>query len=266
MELTEVGISKELNDIIVDKGYKVVRIDTNVSEGESYLKQDVRGSYEIYKATDDFSYAELLPIVEPLAPKKVTLTDIEANIASEHYFTAADGYRSNPCYDPSGHPHEPLPAPAPLELLTFCVLVLRNGFTVTGESACVSPENFNAELGRKIARQKAIEKVWPLMGYELCSTLRSINQLQQTGENNLPSRTKGLNMHWQPIETCPKENGKRYLIAKDCGPNTLPSVSIVFGIDGQSGWIYSDASVKTIEDHGYRATHWMPLPALPGEA
>ena len=102
-----------------------------------------------------------------LTAPRVTPADIEANIVSEHYFTAADAYRSNPCYDPNGHPHEPLPAPAPLELLTFCVLVLRNGFTVTGESACASPENFDAELGRKIARQNAINKVWPLMGYAL---------------------------------------------------------------------------------------------------
>ena len=57
--------------------------------------------------------------------------------------------------------------PQALRLLTFCVLVLRNGFTVTGESACASPENFDAELGRKIARQNAINKVWPLMGYAL---------------------------------------------------------------------------------------------------
>lgn len=54
-----------------------------------------------------------------------------------------------------------------LNLLTFCVLVLKNGFTVTGESACASPENFDAELGRKIARQNACQKIWPLMGYEL---------------------------------------------------------------------------------------------------
>ena len=98
---------------------------------------------------------------------RVTPADIEAEIASEHYFTAADGYRSNPCYDPNGHPHEPLPAPAPLELLTFCVLVLRNGFTVTGESACASPENFNAEIGRRIARENAVNKVWPLLGFRL---------------------------------------------------------------------------------------------------
>ena len=58
-----------------------------------------------------------------------------------------------------------------LGLLTFCVLVLKNGFTVTGESACASPENFDAEIGRKIARQNAINKVWPLMGYELRSKL-----------------------------------------------------------------------------------------------
>jgi hypothetical protein len=59
------------------------------------------------------------------------------------------------------------PALQALGLLTFCVLVLKNGFTVTGESACASPENFDAELGRKIARQSAIAKVWPLMGYAL---------------------------------------------------------------------------------------------------
>jgi Phage protein (N4 Gp49/phage Sf6 gene 66) family len=61
---------------------------------------------------------------------------------------------------------------APLNLLTFCVLVLKNGFTVTGESACASPENFDAELGRKIARGNAIAKIWPLMGYALKSKLQ----------------------------------------------------------------------------------------------
>ena len=54
-----------------------------------------------------------------------------------------------------------------LGLLTFYVLVLKNGFTVTGESACASPENFDAELGRKIARQNAVAKIWPLLGFSL---------------------------------------------------------------------------------------------------
>lgn len=65
-----------------------------------------------------------------------------------------------------------VPIPEPLFLLTFCVIVLRNGFTVTGESACASPENFDAEIGRKIARENAVRKIWPLMGYELRSRLQ----------------------------------------------------------------------------------------------
>ena len=110
-----------------------------------------------------------------LTAPRITPADIEANIAGEVYFTAADGYRSSPCYDPNGHAYDPLPAPLPLELLTFCVLVLRNGFTVTGESACASPENFDAELGRKIARQNAVNKIWPLMGYALKERLAGTN-------------------------------------------------------------------------------------------
>ena len=51
--------------------------------------------------------------------------------------------------------------------LTVCCLTLRNGFTVTGESAAASPENFDAEIGRKIARQNAREKIWALEGYLL---------------------------------------------------------------------------------------------------
>lgn len=51
--------------------------------------------------------------------------------------------------------------------LTVCVLTLENGFNVTGESACVSPENFNKEIGEKIARDNAINKIWSLEGYLL---------------------------------------------------------------------------------------------------
>jgi len=37
------------------------------------------------------------------------------------------------------------------DVLTVCVLTLENGFTVTGESACASPANYNEEIGNKIA-------------------------------------------------------------------------------------------------------------------
>ena len=51
--------------------------------------------------------------------------------------------------------------------MTICVLTLPNGFMCTGESACVSPENFDTEIGRSIARKNALDKVWMLLGYDL---------------------------------------------------------------------------------------------------
>ncbi len=112
---------------------------------------------------------------------RVTPADIEANIASEHYFTASQalvGETRGPEWQAT---------PKELDLLTFCVLVLRNGFTVTGESACASPENFDAEIGRKIARQNAVAKMWPLMGYHLRSNLHAIeSMIGKPDENDFP--------------------------------------------------------------------------------
>ena len=132
-----------------------------------------------------------------VAPR-ITPADIEANIVSEHYFTAADGARynwltedhadfdvreivqsiadgiprrSHSCTSASIDSNADVPVA--LLLLTFCVLTLRNGFTVTGQSACASPENFNAEIGRRIARENAVAAIWPFMGYELRSKLAS---------------------------------------------------------------------------------------------
>ncbi|ENU18656.1 hypothetical protein F994_02783 [Acinetobacter bohemicus ANC 3994] len=58
-------------------------------------------------------------------------------------------------------------APPPLQTLTFCILTLENGFTVTGESACASPENYDAKIGKEIAYDNAREKIWLLEGYLL---------------------------------------------------------------------------------------------------
>jgi hypothetical protein len=98
-----------------------------------------------------------------LTAPRVTPARIEEVIAGEYCFTAADAT--------SGCPQ--LPA---LALLTICVLVLKNGFTVTGESACASPENFDRELGLKIARQNAVNKIWALEGYLLKQKLADAAQ------------------------------------------------------------------------------------------
>lgn len=93
----------------------------------------------------------------------VTPTGIEAAIASEHYFTAGeavetDGAFMSPTTDPFAH------HPA-LDLLTFCVLVTKNGHTVTGEAHCQDPAKFDAETGRTEARKDAINKLWPMAVY-----------------------------------------------------------------------------------------------------
>jgi len=55
--------------------------------------------------------------------------------------------------------------------LTVCALTLKNGYQVVGESACASPQNFDAEIGRKIAFENARQKIWALEGYHLRSEL-----------------------------------------------------------------------------------------------
>lgn len=109
-------------------------------------------------------------VAKGLTAPRITQGDLERNIVSEHYFTAAEGRMGAIEQGTYSGRERPAPGDADLNalaLLTFCVLVLKNGFTVTGESACASPENFDAEIGRKIARQNAVQKIWPLMGYEL---------------------------------------------------------------------------------------------------
>lgn len=123
--------------------------------------------------TDDSAIEQEIKAKGLTAPR-ITPADIEANIVSEFYFTADEGV-----YGASGDSASCVAFPQghPMTLLTFCVLTLANGFTVTGESACASPENFDAELGRKIARANAINKIWPLMGYALKEKLHAQQQL-----------------------------------------------------------------------------------------
>jgi hypothetical protein len=131
---------------------------------------------------------------------RVTPADVEAEIVSEHYFTAADGacfqwlttdhssaeqrdavQRIAERIRTSSHASISADITAnsngvvipPLALLTFCVLVLRNGYTVVGTSACAAPENFRADVGRAVAREDAVEKVWPLLGFRLRDKLAS---------------------------------------------------------------------------------------------
>ena len=63
----------------------------------------------------------------------------------------------------------------PKTCLTVCCMTLKNGFTISGEAACVSPENFNEETGQKAAFISARNKIWALEGYLLKQRLHEIN-------------------------------------------------------------------------------------------
>lgn len=106
---------------------------------------------------------------------RVTPADIEANIVGCYYFTGDDGL-AGAHFKRRGHLEGMGDAHEELRLLTFCVLVLRNGFTVTGQSACASPENFNAEIGRRVAREDAVRQVWPLLGFRLRDQLAAMHR------------------------------------------------------------------------------------------
>lgn len=135
---------------------------------------------KLIEASPSDSAIEAEIVAKGKTAPRVTAEDIEACITSEHYFTAADGvageigarlYPSKPEDVGTEVTVKVVHVEKALELLTFCVLVLRNGFTVTGESACASPENFDPEIGRKIARNNAKQKIWPLEGYVLKTNL-----------------------------------------------------------------------------------------------
>ena len=102
---------------------------------------------------------------------RLTPDHINSVIQSVHYFTAGDGYAgalaSSEEFNSLPEGERFINPPQQLDLLTFCVLILKNGFTVTGESACASPDNFDAEIGKKIAYQNASEKICMLECYFL---------------------------------------------------------------------------------------------------
>ena len=136
---------------------------------------------------------------------RLTPDHIDSVIQSVHYFTAAQGdaksIEDRAFVNGSLNGAAMRPVPKALELLTFCVLVLKNGFTVTGESACASPENFDAEIGKKIAYDNAREKIWLLEGYLLKEKLNHQIKIQEH------FASQGVDLD-QPLDTKNLDDGK----------------------------------------------------------
>ncbi|HBQ5956572.1 TPA: hypothetical protein L7639_002340 [Klebsiella pneumoniae subsp. pneumoniae] len=132
-----------------------------------------------------------------LTAPRITPQHIESIIDECHYFTAGDAHRA--AWPDKNAADAASPA---LDLLTFCVLVLRNGFTVTGESACASPENFDPKIGRKIARENAVNKIWLLEGYLLKQRLHDTGG--HTEEENFEHFLSYSGFHNESVEVIEK--------------------------------------------------------------
>ena len=98
---------------------------------------------------------------------QVSMEDVLKSIQSVHYFTALEGVVGETYMRGERAGDQP----DTLGLLTFCVMTLQNGFTVVGQSACADKANYNKDIGERIARADAVNKIWPLLGYELRTKL-----------------------------------------------------------------------------------------------
>ena len=103
---------------------------------------------------------------EMVLPLKVTMEDIEACILAEFYYSAEEGITAAAVNNGEEYEHG-RPALEALRRLTHCTIVLRNGFTVTGSNNCVSAKEWDPVVGKKMARENALETVWLVMGYAL---------------------------------------------------------------------------------------------------
>jgi len=97
--------------------------------------------------------------------------------------------------------------------LTVCALTLRNGFMVTGESAAASPANFDEELGRKIARDNARNKIWAFEGYLLREFLHQTSPKRIDRLGQLLRDAEAINggsMSHDRLAACVLDDARRY--------------------------------------------------------
>lgn len=125
---------------------------------------------ETLQKTEDYSAARAT------APH-VSLSDMESKIVAEHYFVASAAVVAlgqplpgTPVRDEEG---KQVAVNSPLDGLTICLLVMRNGFVIIGKSAPASLENFDEEKGQRFAYKDAIKQLWPLERYALRERLAS---------------------------------------------------------------------------------------------
>lgn len=132
-------------------------LELPIDERLSYSKAFVEAEDRLASADDYAGRGAVAP--------RVTLKSMEDKIVAKHFVNAGSAVvMTGPVHD----------AHQSLGLLTLCFLVMANGFTVVGKSACASPENYDKVKGETFAYEDAIDQLWALEGYQLRSQLAGL--------------------------------------------------------------------------------------------
>lgn len=137
----------------------------------------------------------------------------------------------------------------------ICYLTLRNGYVVTGKSAAASPENFNEEIGRKVAYDNAKREIWPLEGYLLKTRLSGIERIARVAHEINRAYCAAMGDDTQPPwENAPewqKESARNGVKMHLANPQATPEDSHVswFKEKQDAGWKHGPVKDPAKKEH-----------------
>jgi len=181
-------------------------------------------------------------VTKALTAPRVTLMDVNAAIIKETYTVLPNGRT------------------------TVCQLTLDNGFTVEGQSACVSLANYNAEVGNEIARENAVDKVWQMLGFRLADSMVGVTKLPVV-EEQVSADVVGDVLHEELVLRDPVKIGDQVWFYERVGDQeSAPMLALVAGIP-KEGWvaltIFAPNGTVHARDTVVMLYPWMTTPDLP---
>lgn len=177
-------------------------------EREGYL--DMSGTNEVTEQE----------LIERSEYPRVTLDQLKANIVDERFVQHG--------------------------LMTICILTLANGFTVLGQSACAVPGNFKMDVGQRLARSDAENKIWALMGYELKSKVALVMDSNPPSTPDLLTFVGTKVVHAKPMTRGEYNDYRGWTIPANENP-TDPGYLVEYaGSDAYQSW-----SPKTVFKQSY---------------
>lgn len=146
----------------------------------------------------------------------------------------------------------------PDSTVTICHLVLENGFSVRGESACVDPANYDQVKSENYAYEEAFNKIWVLEGYlmkermfqaqanveKLARTCHEINKLYCESNGDLSQPDWANAPDWQKDSA---RNGVRAHLSQDLSPEDSHVLWMRQKL--AEGWVYGDEKNPVLKTH-----------------